>query len=51
MTRQNEASTQPVPATDGVSIPGVKTPSLPKLGDAPEFTDTQAGSTPRTARR
>ena len=41
VTRQNEASTQPVPATDGVSISGVKTPQLPKLGDAPEFTDTQ----------
>ena len=25
----------------GVAIPGVKTPSLPELGPAPEFTDNQ----------
>ncbi len=29
------------PATAGVSIPGVKTPSLPDLGQAPDFVDTQ----------
>ncbi len=39
--RQAQASTKPVPATAGVSIPGVKTPPLPDLGSAPEFTDTQ----------
>ena len=30
-----------MPETEGVSIPGVKTPSLPDLGAAPDFTDTQ----------
>ena len=30
--RQREASATPVPTTIGVSIPGVKTPSLPNLG-------------------
>ena len=39
--RQKEASQTPVPATAGVSIPGVKTPSLSDLGPAPPFTDTQ----------
>ncbi len=39
--RQREASVQPVATRIGVSIPGVKTPSLPNLGAAPEFTDTQ----------
>ena len=39
--RQREASTRPVPETAGVSIAGVKTPSLPDLGPAPDFTDTQ----------
>jgi cytochrome c biogenesis protein CcdA/thiol-disulfide isomerase/thioredoxin len=39
--RQREASTNAVPPTIGVSIPGVKTPSLPDLGPAPDFTDTQ----------
>ncbi len=39
--RQREAATSPVPTTIGVSIPGVKTPSLPKLGPAPAFTHTQ----------
>jgi cytochrome c biogenesis protein CcdA/thiol-disulfide isomerase/thioredoxin len=38
---QREASRTPVPATPGVSIPGVKTPSLPLLGPAPEFTGTE----------
>jgi cytochrome c biogenesis protein CcdA/thiol-disulfide isomerase/thioredoxin len=41
LIRQNEASTKPVPTTTGVSIAGVKTPSLPTLGPAPEFADTQ----------
>ncbi|HEY1597735.1 MAG TPA: cytochrome c biogenesis protein DipZ [Thermoleophilaceae bacterium] len=40
-TRQREASTKPVPDTQGVSIPGVKTPPLPDLGAAPDFTNTQ----------
>ena len=31
----------PTQAEREVAIPGVKTPSLPKLGAAPEFTDTQ----------
>ena len=36
------ASTVPqVASTVGVSIPGVRTPSLPNLGMAPDFTDTQ----------
>jgi cytochrome c biogenesis protein CcdA/thiol-disulfide isomerase/thioredoxin len=39
--KQNEASSSPVPNTAGVPIPGVKTPSLPMLGLAPEFADTQ----------
>ncbi len=39
--RQREASATPVPTTLGVSIPGVKTPSLPNLGDAPPFTHNQ----------
>jgi cytochrome c biogenesis protein CcdA/thiol-disulfide isomerase/thioredoxin len=39
--RQAQASTHPVPVTAGVSIPGVKTPPLPVLGTAPEFTGTQ----------
>jgi len=39
--RQREASTKPVPETEGVSIPGVKTPSLPDLGTAPDFSNTQ----------
>jgi thiol-disulfide isomerase/thioredoxin len=38
---QREASRAPVAATPGVSIPGVKTPSLPMLGPAPEFTGTE----------
>jgi cytochrome c biogenesis protein CcdA/thiol-disulfide isomerase/thioredoxin len=41
--RQSEASASatPVAATAGVSIAGVKTPSLPDLGSAPEFTGTE----------
>jgi cytochrome c biogenesis protein CcdA/thiol-disulfide isomerase/thioredoxin len=39
--RQQEASATPVADEVGVSIPGVKTPSLPKLGVAPDFTQTQ----------
>jgi cytochrome c biogenesis protein CcdA/thiol-disulfide isomerase/thioredoxin len=39
--RQAEASTVPVAQRTGVSIPGVKTPSLPRLGAAPPFTDNQ----------
>ncbi len=39
-----EASTRPVPtaAEREVAIPGVKTPSLPKLGAAPGFANTEA---------
>jgi cytochrome c biogenesis protein CcdA/thiol-disulfide isomerase/thioredoxin len=40
--RQNrEASLTPVADNPGVTIPGVKTPSLPNLGPAPPFTDTE----------
>jgi len=39
--RQQQASATPVADEVGVSIPGVKTPSLPKLGVAPNFTKTQ----------
>jgi cytochrome c biogenesis protein CcdA/thiol-disulfide isomerase/thioredoxin len=39
--RQSQASASPVTDRVGVSIPGVKTPSLPDLGTAPEFTKTQ----------
>jgi cytochrome c biogenesis protein CcdA/thiol-disulfide isomerase/thioredoxin len=51
--RQAQASTKPVPAIGGVSISGVRTPALPALGTAPEFTDTQdwfntPGGAPRT---
>ena len=37
--RQRLSVSWPVPAS--VAIPGVQTPSLPKLGAAPEFTGTQ----------
>jgi cytochrome c biogenesis protein CcdA/thiol-disulfide isomerase/thioredoxin len=40
-TRQQEASASPVSTQVGVSLPGVKTPSLPHLGTAPEFANTQ----------
>jgi cytochrome c biogenesis protein CcdA/thiol-disulfide isomerase/thioredoxin len=36
-----EAAAKPMPPAAGVAIPGVQTPSLPNLGPAPEFTDTQ----------
>ncbi len=39
--QQQEAGVTPVADEVGVSIPGVTTPSLPKLGPAPNFTDTQ----------
>jgi thiol-disulfide isomerase/thioredoxin len=39
--RQIQASATPVADRAGVSIPGVKTPPLPDLGAAPEFTKTQ----------
>jgi cytochrome c biogenesis protein CcdA/thiol-disulfide isomerase/thioredoxin len=39
--RQQQASVTPVAQEVGVSIPGVKTPALPKLGAAPEFTNNQ----------
>jgi cytochrome c biogenesis protein CcdA/thiol-disulfide isomerase/thioredoxin len=46
--RQSQASSAPVASVAGVAIPGVRTPALPKLGPAPEFTDTQRWfNTPR----
>jgi cytochrome c biogenesis protein CcdA/thiol-disulfide isomerase/thioredoxin len=40
--RQQEAANVPMPPTGSpVSIPGVKTPPLPDLGSAPDFTSTQ----------
>jgi cytochrome c biogenesis protein CcdA/thiol-disulfide isomerase/thioredoxin len=42
--RQKQASLTPMPTKQQearVAIPGVKTPALPKLGDAPDFTNTQ----------
>jgi cytochrome c biogenesis protein CcdA/thiol-disulfide isomerase/thioredoxin len=39
--RQREAANAPVPNTAGVAIPGVKSPSLPMLGVAPDFVATQ----------
>jgi cytochrome c biogenesis protein CcdA/thiol-disulfide isomerase/thioredoxin len=39
--RQRQASGDALATTSGVSIPGVATPSLPDLGPAPGFTDTQ----------
>jgi cytochrome c biogenesis protein CcdA/thiol-disulfide isomerase/thioredoxin len=48
--REREAAADPTPAhvaksgtaaAAGVAIPGVKTPSLPDLGNAPNFTDNQ----------
>jgi cytochrome c biogenesis protein CcdA/thiol-disulfide isomerase/thioredoxin len=39
--RQSQAAAVPVADRIGVSIPGVKTPSLPDSGTAPPFTDTQ----------
>jgi cytochrome c biogenesis protein CcdA/thiol-disulfide isomerase/thioredoxin len=42
-SRQREASATPTPTTTarGVAIPGVRTPALPRLGPAPDFTRTQ----------
>jgi cytochrome c biogenesis protein CcdA/thiol-disulfide isomerase/thioredoxin len=40
--RQQEAANVPMPtASAGVAIPGVRTPPLPDLGPAPDFTDNQ----------
>ena len=39
--RQKSAAATPAAAHVGVAITGVKTPSLPKLGPAPAFTNTQ----------
>ncbi len=39
--RQSQASSAPVPSVAGVGIAGVRTPPLPRLGPAPEFTRTQ----------
>ena len=39
--RQKLASVTPMPQQAGVAIPGVKTPALPKLGQAPDFTNNQ----------
>jgi cytochrome c biogenesis protein CcdA/thiol-disulfide isomerase/thioredoxin len=41
LKRQEAAKAVPVSDPIGVSIPGVKTPSLPDLGPAPNFTDTE----------
>jgi cytochrome c biogenesis protein CcdA/thiol-disulfide isomerase/thioredoxin len=38
---QKVASVTPMPQQSGVAIPGVKTPALPKLGQAPDFTENQ----------
>jgi cytochrome c biogenesis protein CcdA/thiol-disulfide isomerase/thioredoxin len=35
------ASVTPMPQQSGVAIPGVKTPALPNLGQAPDFTENQ----------
>jgi cytochrome c biogenesis protein CcdA/thiol-disulfide isomerase/thioredoxin len=41
--RQQEAASVPMPTTGaGVAIPGVRTPALPDLGPAPDFTDNQS---------
>ncbi len=39
--QKEEAASVPMPPAAGVAIPGVKTPSLPDLGRAPEFRDNQ----------
>jgi thiol-disulfide isomerase/thioredoxin len=39
--RQQEAASIPMPTASAVTIPGVRTPALPDLGAAPDFTDTQ----------
>ncbi len=39
--QSRQASLTPVAAPAGVAIAGIKTPALPKLGAAPEFTRTQ----------
>jgi cytochrome c biogenesis protein CcdA/thiol-disulfide isomerase/thioredoxin len=39
--REKLASLTPMPQQVGVAIPGVKTPPLPKLGAAPDFTNNQ----------
>ncbi len=39
--QSRQASVTPVAQEVGVAIPGVQTPSLPKLGPAPDFTATQ----------
>jgi cytochrome c biogenesis protein CcdA/thiol-disulfide isomerase/thioredoxin len=39
--QRQEAAVTPVATHVGVTIPGVKTPPLPQLGLAPEFTNTQ----------
>src|SRR5438270_1636546 len=39
--RQQEAASVPMPTRNLVGIPGVKTPSLPDLGAAPQFTSTE----------
>ena len=39
--RQAHVATTPMADHVGVAIPGVKTPALPRLGAAPDFTDNQ----------
>ena len=53
LRQSRQASATPVAQEVGVSIPGVRTPSLPRLGPAPGFTRTQrwfntAGGRPLT---
>src|SRR5437764_1533299 len=46
--RQQEAANVPMPQANPASIPGVRTPPLPDLGPAPDFTNTQRWfNTPR----
>jgi cytochrome c biogenesis protein CcdA/thiol-disulfide isomerase/thioredoxin len=40
-TRQRLAAARPAAVPVNISIPGVQTPALPKLGPAPEFTGTE----------
>ncbi|HET8978651.1 MAG TPA: redoxin domain-containing protein, partial [Solirubrobacteraceae bacterium] len=41
LRQQREAAAVPVSTAPGVAIPGVRTPSLPRLGPAPDFTRTE----------
>jgi cytochrome c biogenesis protein CcdA/thiol-disulfide isomerase/thioredoxin len=41
VTRRSEASAHPVSTAYGVALPGTRVPTLPDLGPAPDFTDTE----------